>query len=220
MPTCINCDSRTGFNLAGYSLEGDKTICANCYEALENFSVLKKYKDIDDFNQTYDLVNKEMVEKNFNQESIDYINDYLSMVKKRLTDFFEEKAEDEESQKFLDDYSRVTKDQIKNHFVTTGFDFQGYKITNYRGVVNGTDIIVAPFTEDFFDTAVTFAGKRARTFISSLKYIQNAALNDAITESIVFGGNAIIGLSFNLFPLGKDMFTIVATGTAVTIEKI
>ena len=50
--------------------------------------------------------------------------------------------------------------------------------------------------------------------------VKNAAKQRLIEQSVMLGGNAIIGIDFDYINFSANMIGVSANGTSVTIEKV
>ena len=107
--------------------------------------------------------------------------------------------------------------------LTTGFDFQGYFITEYYDVIFDEMLIGLGFGRslvsalDNFTSALT--GTEATTMIEKLNSAKAALRDRVIRKAAQFGANALIGIDFESSKLG-DLIMVSMTATAVRIEKI
>lgn len=110
--------------------------------------------------------------------------------------------------------------EIKNHKLTTGYNFEGYNITNYIGLVSGEIVIGTGFLSDFKASIADLFGVESKAYSDKLKDAKKTALRDMIVESVKNGGNAVIGISYEYVVFSGNMIGISVNGTSVKIEKI
>lgn len=110
--------------------------------------------------------------------------------------------------------------EIKNHKLTTGYNFEGYNITNYIGLVSGEIVIGTGFLSDFKASVADLLGVESKAYSYKLKDAKKAALRDMIVESVKNGGNAVIGISYGYVVFSGNMIGISVNGTSVKIEKM
>lgn len=109
--------------------------------------------------------------------------------------------------------------EIKNHKLTTGYNFEGYSITNYIGLVSGEIVIGTGFLSDFKASVADLFGVESKAYSDKLKDAKKTALHDMIVESVKNGGNAVIGISYEYVVFSGNMIGISVNGTSVKIEK-
>ena len=109
--------------------------------------------------------------------------------------------------------------KIKEHKLTTGYNFEHFDITKYNGIVSGETVIGTGFISDIKASFSDFFGVDSKAYSNKLKEAKKAAIYDMITESISQGGNAIIGISYNYVAFSGNMIGISVSGTSVNIEK-
>ena len=106
---------------------------------------------------------------------------------------------------------------------TTGYEFQGYFIKDYCGVIFDEILVGIGFFKsisssiDNFFSAVT--GSEATTMIEKLNAVKGELRKRMREKATRLGANALIGIDFESSKLG-DMIMVSMTATAVRIEKI
>lgn len=113
--------------------------------------------------------------------------------------------------------------------ITSGFSFDGYKITKYSGYISGDDVIEIPRgREGIFATATNVGDALS----ASLVKIRRQALKELKEAAYDLGCNAVIGVDFDYITLEPEtanagggtlylpyVFCVTANGNAVIIEK-
>ena len=106
-----------------------------------------------------------------------------------------------------------------NHLLTSGYNFEGYKIISYNGIISGEVVLGTGFLSEFSASISDFLGSMSDNFGTKMKQAKNIATSKMIDASIAKGSNAIIGVDFDYVTLGNNMIAVSANGTSVTIEK-
>ncbi|WP_051266021.1 heavy metal-binding domain-containing protein [Nakamurella lactea] len=113
--------------------------------------------------------------------------------------------------------------------ITTGFSFEGYRITRYAGYISGDSAVqVDRGTYGIFSSATD----PGAALMNSMGQIRQNALIEMKVEAVQQGCNAIIGVDFDYLNLAPEtagsnggvvylpyVFGVTANGTAVSIEK-
>ncbi len=114
--------------------------------------------------------------------------------------------------------------------ITSGFNFDGYKITKYSGYISGDDAVSVDRGFAIFGENTSVKDK----LLESLVIIRRNALAELKEAAYALGCNAVIGVDFDYltldpqragFPAGVTtydpyIFGVTANGNAVIIEKI
>ncbi|MBP3329587.1 MAG: heavy metal-binding domain-containing protein [Clostridia bacterium] len=113
--------------------------------------------------------------------------------------------------------------------ITSGFTFDGYKITKYSGYISGDDAVSVERGMAIFGTGPDVKDK----LMSSLVKIRRNALAELKEAAYALGCNAVIGVDFDYLTLDPQtanfgggttyqpyIFGVTANGNAVVIEKI
>jgi uncharacterized protein YbjQ (UPF0145 family) len=122
------------------------------------------------------------------------------------------------------------EDEINNNpqmlndvMMTTGFDFQGYNITKYCGVIFNEKFVGMGLTKIVKsivgNVVAEIKGTEAEEMSKRLQEVKCDLVKEVKTEAILRGGNALIGIDFEPSYMGEIMM-ISMTATAVSIEKI
>lgn len=111
--------------------------------------------------------------------------------------------------------------------ITSGFNFDGYRITKYSGYISGDDAMTVNRGSSFTD-----GGVRDK-LMESLTQIRRNALRELKEAAYDLGCNAVIGVDFDYITLDPQtanitggttyqpyVFCVTANGNAVIIEKI
>lgn len=113
--------------------------------------------------------------------------------------------------------------------ITSGFNFDGYRIVKYSGYISGDDAISVDRGVSFLG----FGGEGARDdLMKSLAKIRRNALRELKEAAYDLGCNAVIGVDFDYITLDPQthnigggttlqpyVFGVTANGNAVIIEK-
>ncbi len=114
---------------------------------------------------------------------------------------------------------RMYTERFKNHMLTTGFSFEGYSITEYLGIVTGEIVVGTGYFSDIGASISDFFGAESPEYSEKLRVAKQAVLNIMIKNSTDLGGNAIIGISYELMTFSGNMMGVSVTGTSVKVNK-
>lgn len=134
----------------------------------------------------------------------------------------------EEAKRIREEYN--TKQlALSTMLVTSGYNFEGYKIVKYSGYISGDDAMsIDRGTSGFFSSATNVG----QSLIRSLTQIRKQAIKELKEAAYDLGCNAVIGVDFDYITLDPQtatstggtaylpyVFCVTANGTAVVIEK-
>lgn len=146
----------------------------------------------------------------------------LEMEKKR------EQAQIKQEQDRLEREEEVKKKKaMSKMLITSGFNFDGYRIVKYSGYISGDDAMSV-------DRGYAWADVSVRDkLMASLTQIRRNALRELKEAAYDLGCNAVIGVDFDYITLDPQtasigggtvyqpyVFCVTANGNAVIIEKI
>ena len=144
-----------------------------------------------------------------------------------------ERCEREEAERLALEQAQYEKEKrraMAQMLITSGFNFDGYRITKYSGYISGDDAISVDRGLSFLG----FGGDKARDeLMASLTEIRRNALRELKEAAYDLGCNAVIGVDFDYITLDPQthnigggtklqpyVFGVTANGNAVIIEKI
>lgn len=145
------------------------------------------------------------------------------------TGVFNYVTENQEMRHAMYEAETEKKKACSNILISSGFNFDGYRITKYSGYISGDDVIQVDRGYTVFGTGATNPGQ---ALTDSLVTIRRRALQELKEAAYDLGCNAIIGVDFDYITLepetaslsGKTtylpyVFCVTANGNAVIIEK-
>ena len=231
MTNCINCGKKIGmFDKVNKLIQSDNEMfCDKCYEILS-----KDYDIINDAtnpNDIYENAKNHLLElahnNNFSEKTLDYIDRFISLIEIRRSktkqisqdDYQIGYYEEQLSIKTEKIFKKLSYNEFKNHLITTGYNFEGYKINEYLGIVNGNSALGSGLFSSIPATFSDITGESSNAISKKLQTAKNIAIKKIVSQSIAIGGNAIIGVSISYSTIFNNLLCVVATGTSVVIEK-
>lgn len=109
--------------------------------------------------------------------------------------------------------------RIGNHMVTTGYNFEGYKIKSYLDVISAEVVLGTGFLSEFSASFADFFGTKATMFENKLESAKKAAMDKLVKKSSILGGNAVIGIDLDYTMFSNNIICVIASGTCVIIEE-
>ncbi len=101
---------------------------------------------------------------------------------------------------------------------TTGFSLEGYRIIEYREVVSGEVVLGTGTFTELGQQISDIMGKTCESIAEKINAAKEQALFNLKHRAMLEGGNAVIGVSYNMVNLADNMLVVSANGTAVYIE--
>ena len=141
-----------------------------------------------------------------NKKVVGYINEILRNAEKKIE---ENKAAKKEKERITAVFNSL--------LVTSGYNFEGYKITEYKNVISGEFV----FTSELFKNGSAETADVVNAEFSVKMYeAKQKALDNMKKRCAELGCNAIIGIDYNCIMLSSSMVGVSSNGTAVKVEKI
>lgn len=109
--------------------------------------------------------------------------------------------------------------RTKIHMLTTGYNFEGYKIKSYLGVISSETVLGTGFLSEFSASFADFFGTQSKMFENKLDSAKQVTMDKLIKKSSILGGNAIIGVDIDYIMFSNNIIGVIANGTSVVIEE-
>src|SRR5436190_22908488 len=104
-------------------------------------------------------------------------------------------------------------------FVTTTFDIQGYRITDYKGMVRGIIVRAPTISQGILGGLKNIIGGRIGAYTEMCEQARQTAYDEMVQHAQQMGANAIVGVRYDASEVvSKGSATeVLCYGTAVVI---
>jgi uncharacterized protein YbjQ (UPF0145 family) len=109
--------------------------------------------------------------------------------------------------------------ELAPEVVTSGFAFDGYRITRYLGLVRGITVRSRSFVGTLGGALQTLAGGNITIFTELCERSRQEAYELMFAHARETGANAVIGVAYDATEMMSGVTEVLAYGTAVVIEK-
>ncbi len=229
---CINCGKKIGMALAvPMELCNGQVLCSGCAATLRPLiRTLYSSRYNDNFEEAFTTTKEKIIctcTEKYNEVTVAavaakideiYNNELAASNEKPLQ--FDQNITNKVTQETR---TRIAEEQNvlkETQMLTTGFDFSGYKITKYIGVMSGEVVLGTGFLSEFSASISDLLGAESSAFAEKLESAKDAAIEKLKLKSAQKGGNAIIGIDFDYVTFASNMIGVIANGTSVVIEKM
>ncbi len=105
---------------------------------------------------------------------------------------------------------------------TTTSSLDGYRVTEYHGIVTGEAILGANLFKDLFAGIRDLVGGRSGAYEEELGKARRIALEELEQAAQRLGANAVIGIDLDYEVIGQNgsMLMVSASGTAVRVTPV
>jgi uncharacterized protein YbjQ (UPF0145 family) len=104
--------------------------------------------------------------------------------------------------------------------VTTGFDFSGYRVLKYLGLVRGLTVRSRSIVGNFAAGLQTLVGGNITVYAEMCEQARQEAYNLVIEHAQQMGANAVIGMRYDANEVMEEVTEVLAYGTAVVVEPV
>lgn len=232
---CLVCWSKAAGNSILIADDFEGCFCQDCYrrhtdginEFLNLFPAFCEAETDDEatelFEQIADCTEAIGLCDDGNDLLYSYLNDKMTEVQSAIdNDVHETKSAEQQvvENARRRDYIAHRHEILRNFIAVTSNNIEGYKITGYHGIVTGTSVLGTGLFSSASAGWADFRGKESSSFNTKMEQAKNAAMDYAIENAIIAGGNAMIAVDIDYSMFASNMIAAVVNGTAVTIEKV
>jgi uncharacterized protein YbjQ (UPF0145 family) len=104
-------------------------------------------------------------------------------------------------------------------WVTTAFNFEGYKTTRQLGVVRGITVRSRSMLGNIAGSIQTIFGGNISIYTELCEHARSEAFDLMVQHAREMGANAIIGMRYDANDVMEGVTEVLAYGTAVVIEN-
>ena len=216
MGTCRICGKNFGLMgggsepYTGHNLQ----VCNSCGEVLKKIDKVNN-EDTQEVKDLFVSVMSMTDDADVKQILTDYSKSVILDSEKLVAITNESKEKAERAQNIEENFY----DLEKAFKVTTGYDFEGYQIVDYKGIVSGDIVLGTGFISEFAASWSDAFGTTSNTFAGKMKTAKQKALKQLMANAMITGANAVIGIDFDYTMFSNNMLGVSANGTAVVIRK-
>jgi len=109
---------------------------------------------------------------------------------------------------------------MDGNFITTSFDFEGYKIIKYYGVVRGITVRSRSIVGNIGAGIQSLFGGNITLYTQLCERARQEAFYNMAKHAEEIGANAIIGVRYDANEVAQGITEVLCYGTAVQVEKI
>jgi uncharacterized protein YbjQ (UPF0145 family) len=108
---------------------------------------------------------------------------------------------------------------MERRFTTTSFDFTGYKIIEYYGLVRGITVRSRSVVGNIGAGFQSLVGGNITIYTKLCEQAREEAFENMVAHADQLGANAAIGVRYDANEVASGITEVICYGTAVKIEK-
>ena len=103
--------------------------------------------------------------------------------------------------------------------VTTTFDIEGFRITEYKGLVRGITVRSPTIAQGFLGGLKSIIGGKIGAYTEMCEQARQHAYDSLVAHAELLGANAIVGVRYDASDVGSQQSAteVLCYGTAVVI---
>jgi len=106
------------------------------------------------------------------------------------------------------------------NLITTTFEFTGYRVVRYLGVVRGVTVRSRSIVGNFVGGIESIFGGNITVYTELCEHARQEAYDLMVEHAVEKGANALIGMRYDANDVMDGITEVLAYGTAVVLEKI
>ena len=106
------------------------------------------------------------------------------------------------------------------NLITTAFEFSGYRVVRYLGVVRGVTVRSRSIVGNFVGGIESIFGGNITVYTELCEHARQEAYDLMVEHAVEKGANALIGMRYDANDVMDGITEVLAYGTAVVLEKI
>lgn len=204
MKKCDVCGKRAE-GLGTYPTKiGSIVLCSTCYEGNKPLLLARRIKSVQKFDDNKEQCILTMKEKNYPETVKTEILLWMKELRNHVIE---------------DEREAVMEGSLKDILMTSGYNFEGYEITEYLGVVYGESVLGTGLGSSWEASISDTFGVESDAFIEKLKKAREMATQRIVREVVRKGGNALIGMDADYTMFKSNMIGVIINATCVIIQK-
>jgi uncharacterized protein YbjQ (UPF0145 family) len=104
-------------------------------------------------------------------------------------------------------------------FITTTFNFDGYEIIEYKGMVRGIIVRSPTIAQGILGGLKNIIGGRIGAYTEMCEQTRQHAFDTMVQHAAELGANAIVGVRYDASEVVHEATEVLCYGTAVVIRK-
>lgn len=220
MAECIGCGKKLSILSGKNKISENCELCDRCYSIFSTkLNIMKASKDESTIEELYQSVIDQISNYDYTDNGKKIILEFVNEQKNIVLNNFQmerDKALELENEK---EAQIAFERKCNTAKLSTGYNFEGYDIRDYLGIVSGETVIGTGFLSEFSASISDLTGTEDNAFASKLSVARTSAIKQLIRKVVTMGGNAVIGIDFDYITFSNNMIGVIANGTAVAIEK-
>jgi len=104
-------------------------------------------------------------------------------------------------------------------WITTSFDFEGYRIAQYLGVVRGITVRSRSVFGNFGASIQQLFGGNITLYTELCEHARQEAFEFMVRHAEEMGANGIVGVRYDATEISTGVSEVLAYGTAVVVES-
>lgn len=222
---CLCCGKKIGKFADGHM---DNKVCDGCYFKFAGYlQSMEASTLLDELNFNYETLIHIIDTCKFRSEGRDYVILTINKIKEEKKLELKNKKESLSMNELANLQAIRKQEEMERQrlklkeeiLLTTGYSFEGYLISEYCGIKNGSVVLGTGLFSELSASFSDFFGEKNRTMSQKIERAKKAAINILIDNSILEGANGIIGIDYDIMTIGANMIVVSANGTAVKIYK-
>lgn len=199
--------------------------CSDCFFFIETFldGNTKTISNIDTYEKEKKKIKQHIDEGKCSKEGKAYseyiIQKFDNTVQRRAYEYEINVELEKQGEQRKEQEQKLLLQRARDFKVTTGYNFEGYKITKYLGIVTNEALVGTGIISELSSQFNDGMGTESSINKSKLSKSKQIALKRLMEDALIIGANAIIGIDYDIMTFSNNTIVTSINGTAVYIEE-
>lgn len=117
-------------------------------------------------------------------------------------------------------FKEIMSASLSPQMVTTGFEFSGYRIVKYLGVVRGITVRSRSVLGNMVGGIQAVFGGNITIYTELCEHARSEAFELMVQHAQALGANGIVAMRYDANDVMEGITEVLAYGTAVVLEKV
>ncbi len=109
---------------------------------------------------------------------------------------------------------------VSRIIATTTFTVEGFRISEYLGIVRGVVVRSPTISQSFFGGLKTVVGGQIQEYTQMCEQTRQDATVQMMEHARELGANGVIGIGYDASEIGQSATEVLCYGTAVRLEPL
>lgn len=172
---CSFCGTKYKFlnsGMEGFDDEKKRTLCLECFKLFKYKICPEVYELFHEGVEKKEIMDRLILNYSLSESGKNYVSDYIDTV----VEYEENTRLKEERNQLTEELKKKALEKSKFQKLTTGHFFDGYKITDYKGIISGETVIGTGILSEFLASGSDLFGVESNSFSEKMRIAKELSI--------------------------------------------